>query len=366
MAVEKRKSREKAETGRGTEDLLSDVSVMGSEPLAGLPYRLQVYIGLPGLESPSMKPWIRNSLLALCTLLLIAGAAYYWLVIENGMPGAVEFALDIGEVRRLAGDTSGQKPIAIEVEEVGLFKPPASFVVAGDRWEPSDLPVYSYRVVYAQTSVIIDTALNNELAGGNLDSFDAAAFVRIQAAMAQASLILVTHEHVDHIGGLATIPNLAGVLAATKLTREQLANLVAALPAKFPDHALDSYVPLEYVKYGAAAPGIVLIKSPGHTPGSQMVYVQTADGKEFLLIGDVAWHFRNIELERERPRFVTQFTIREDRAAVLGELHALHKLHQDEPRLNIVPGHDGAAVRQLIGAGLMKPKFASAPVDQPN
>jgi hypothetical protein len=116
-----------------------------------------------------MKSWIRNSLLASCALLVMAGAAYYWFIVESHVPGGADFVLDIGEVRRLAGATPGGKPIAIEVEAVGLFKPPATFVVAGDGWEPSDLPVYSYRVVYPQTAVVIDTALNNELSGGNLD-----------------------------------------------------------------------------------------------------------------------------------------------------------------------------------------------------
>jgi glyoxylase-like metal-dependent hydrolase (beta-lactamase superfamily II) len=313
-----------------------------------------------------IKSWVRNILLALCAVLLIASAAYYWFIVESHVPGGAEFALDIGEVRRLAGAASGDRAISIEVERIGLFKPPAAFVVAGDGWKPSDLPVYSYRVVYLHTSVIIDTALNKELGGDSLDSFDAAAFARMQAAMAQSSLILVTHEHSDHIGGLTTHPNLAAELAASKLTREQIGNPAAMLPAKFPDHALDGYVALDYQKYEAVAPGMVLIKSPGHTPGSQMVYVQTADGTEFLFLGDVAWHLRNIELQRERPRFVTQLTIKEDRAAVFGELVALHGLHETEPRINIVPGHDGAAVEQMIAAGVMKPRFEIAASDQRN
>jgi glyoxylase-like metal-dependent hydrolase (beta-lactamase superfamily II) len=135
------------------------------------------------------------------------------------------------------------------------------------------------------------------------------------------------------------------------------------LPAKFPDHVLDGYVPLEYRQYDAAAPGMVLIKSPGHTPGSQMVYVQTADGKEFLFIGDVAWHFRNIELQRERPRFVTQFTIEEDRVAVFGQLIALHRLHLAEPRINIVPGHDGVAVERMVASSLINSRFGSVVSD---
>jgi len=302
-----------------------------------------------------MKRWVRNTLLALCGLLVTAGAAYYWFVVESHVPRGAEYALDIGEVRRLAGAAPGDKPIAIEVEAVALFRPPAAFVVAGDGWKPSDLPVYSYRVVYPQTSVIIDTALDNKPGSDKVDAFDAAAFARMQAAMARSSLILLTHEHADHIGGLTTHSNLAAVLAAARLTREQIANPTAMLPAKFPDHALDGYVPLEYRKYDAVAPGMVLIKSPGHTPGSQMVYVQTADGTEFLFIGDVAWHFRNIEVQRERPRFVTQFT--EDRAAVFGQLGALQRLHEAEPRINIVPGHDGVVVERLIDARLMRLRF---------
>lgn len=71
-----------------------------------------------------------------------------------------------------------------------------------------------------------------------------------------------------------------------------------------------------------------------------------------------------IELQRERPRFATQIMIKEDRAAVLGQLGALHTLHEAEPRINIVPGHDGGAVEQLIDARLMKRRFQIAASNQ--
>ncbi len=101
-------------------------------------------------------------------------------------------------------------------------------------------------------------------------------------------------------------------------------------PAVLPLAPLADYTPLHYDALYALAPGVVLIKSPGHSPGSQMVYVRLADGRELLFIGDISTRLRNIELERERPWFMT-VVIGEDRKAVLAELKTLHQLMQTNP-----------------------------------
>jgi glyoxylase-like metal-dependent hydrolase (beta-lactamase superfamily II) len=305
-----------------------------------------------------VKPWIRNTLIGLAVFTALLGGAYYWLLVENHIPSDARFPLDIAEVRKLASAMPGEKPTNIEVERIAAFEAPSAIVVAGDGWSKTELPAYSFRVVYPSTTAIIDTALDQSIGAGNLASFDAAAYARMQAAMAKASLIVVTHEHMDHIGGLMAYPKLAEILPAIRLTREQLAHPEASKPAAFPPHSLDDLKPLEYDAYLAVAPGIVLIKSPGHTPGSQLVFVQTASGAEYLFLGDVAWRSRNIELERERPRLVTAFLIHEDRTAVFGELVALHQLHAAEPHLQIVPGHDNDAITKLIADGALKSQFS--------
>jgi transposase len=65
-----------------------------------------------------MKRWIRNILLGLCGLLAIAGAAYYWFFVESHVPSGAEYALDIGEARRLASAAAGDKPIKLGFESL--------------------------------------------------------------------------------------------------------------------------------------------------------------------------------------------------------------------------------------------------------
>ncbi|HEY8538887.1 MAG TPA: MBL fold metallo-hydrolase [Steroidobacteraceae bacterium] len=314
-----------------------------------------------------MRSWVRNTLIGIGALCAFAGFSYYWLFLESHVPRSARFELDLAEIRRLADDVAGEKPSKIEVEEVAQYSAPATVVVAGDGWSTLKLPVYSYRVVFPTgSSIIIDTALTEELASEGGATFDAQAFSRMHAAMAEAGAIVLTHEHVDHIGGLTAHRDLSAILHNVSVTREQLSDPERSAPARFPPGALDQYEPLAYERLHALAPGIVLIKAPGHSPGSQMVFVQLADGSEYLFIGDVAWNARNIELRRERARIVTWLLLKEDRHAVFGQLAALYELQQREPGIKIVPGHDGGIIDELVKSGALTRGFSleSVPVEE--
>jgi glyoxylase-like metal-dependent hydrolase (beta-lactamase superfamily II) len=105
------------------------------------------------------------------------------------------------------------------------------------------------------------------------------------------------------------------------------------------------------------APGVVLIRAAGHTPGSQMIYVQRADGQEYIFMGDVASSADNIRLLKIRSRLVTDFMTYDDRNAVMLETKALHALAEAEPKIALVPGHDGGAIRDFERRGLFTSGF---------
>lgn len=290
--------------------------------------------------------------------LAVAGVPGYYALFRHSPAPEAPYALDLARVRAVAGTLPGPGPSAVRYEHVMTLKFFDAMTIAGGSFAISPMPVYAFQLDWPDRTVIVDTALPRELAKPEFLAmfFDAAALGRLQSAMERASQIVITHEHMDHIGGIATHPRLAQLLPALRLTAEQLGNPRGMEPARLPAAVMQGYAPLQYDGLHALAPGVVLLKAPGHTPGSQMVYVRRADGRELLLLGDVSWKRRNVDAVRERPLFMT-LLIGEDRGQVIAQFQALHDLAAVEPALALVPGHDGPELDRIAAAGFLEQGF---------
>jgi len=292
-------------------------------------------------------------------LLVLGVPGYWWFLLESGTPSQT-FHLELHELRRLSETMAGDRPHFLRVEHVSGFEFPEVAVVAGRGWSMTKMPVYAYQLEWADGgTAMIDTAMDEKVAKGEYASFfDQKAFERVQAGISEAQWVVVTHEHYDHLGGAAVHPKLDALAGGVvRLTKEQLSSEKARKPLVFTPEQLQKLPTLELDKTKVIAPGVVVIRSAGHTPGMQMVYVRRDDDEEYLFVSDVSWHQDNWQEVRERARLVTALFLGEDRDAVLAQLKAIKAAAEGNPKLHVVPGHDGVVMAQLLESGALVSGF---------
>ena len=262
-------------------------------------------------------PWI---LLTLVAVILLAG---HFVLGTAAKPNG-RFVIDVDALHRAATSGGGALPERIEVEKVGEFAFPQTFVVAGGGFRMHPMVLLAHRVVWPDRSLIVDTAMPPEAAKKMPGAkFEVESYERLQAAMKKASDIVFTHEHQDHVGGVAAAPDFAAIAGKVRMTPEQLTSPKLER-ATFAAGTLETLKPLVYEGLYAVAPGVVLQKAAGHSPGSQLIYVELASGARFLFVGDIAWSFDNIRQQTGRPAIAT-LLMKEDRGAVASEVQALRR-----------------------------------------
>jgi glyoxylase-like metal-dependent hydrolase (beta-lactamase superfamily II) len=276
--------------------------------------------------------------LILLALALVIGGPYYWLLLDNSPRSLPPHALDMAKLRQLASAIPGERPKRVEVELLGWRRLPGDLFAAGSGLKRRMIAVTSFRLpVEGSGPVVIDTGYSPQIAETlEMERFVATAQARVDASLKTASLILATDEHPDHLGGLATLagqPEGAAVLAHARLRPQQL------IPATG-SSGLSLNATLQSSRPEAVAPGVVAIPAPGHTPGSQMIFVRLTNGSEYLFTGDVSPLALNWKEQRSRSRLLTDYYAPEDRPTDIRWLRTIRELKQQAPALHIIPGHD--------------------------
>jgi glyoxylase-like metal-dependent hydrolase (beta-lactamase superfamily II) len=285
------------------------------------------------------------------------------LVVSTIAPSAqvgASWTADISDIRRASALIPGDRPTALNFLKFAESRRTKNFSVQGAPASPSVQARTAFQVMYADSYVMVDAgmdqAVHDFFGRGTKEPYDPAAAAQVAKAVDGARMIVVTHEHGDHVAGVIRSAQAAQIAPKTILTRAQV-DVLTTKP-QMPEIRLTAdqarrFIVVDYDKYLPVAPGVVLIRAAGHTPGSQMVFVSLASGREYLLIGDSTWHMDGVrQVKGKDAPWVT-----EDASAVLDQLRWLNQLSKTDANLVIVASHDEEQHAELVQKKLLTNRF---------
>ena len=157
--------------------------------------------------------------------------------------------------------------------------------------------------------------------------------------------VLLTHSHWDHVSGLDELrapvwinPRERGYAAQDK-DGAVFRSLAPGLDIH--QYALNGPAYLDFpASFDVHGDGSVVVAlAGGHTLGSVVVFVTTADGKRYAFIGDLTWQCDGIERRVERPWLMSKLA--DSDAGQLRE--GLLRMISLKGLMTIVPAHDRGA-----------------------
>ncbi len=270
------------------------------------------------------------------------------------LPEQSNFALDLEHVRKLLRNDT-DLPIGIGSLSVASGEFPGCLVVTGCGEGSYALDVRAFQLQYANgDNILIDPPHDKALNDANailMKRFNQAAYDRVQQAMLQAQKIVFTHEHFDHIGGVVKSPNLPKLAEKIVINTAQQTNAEQA-NLRYPKILRDIKA-IDYDTYYHLAPGVVLIKATGHTPGAQMIFARMANGEEVLFAGDTAWNKVNILEQKSKP-LLANWAAGEDGVALAHQIRSLIDIYE-KGDVTVLLAHDVDWLQAYEQRGLLQP-----------
>jgi glyoxylase-like metal-dependent hydrolase (beta-lactamase superfamily II) len=290
----------------------------------------------------------------LAVLAILGLAIWYFVFTAVAVPAKARFTLDLAALRAAAGPVEAlpEKAFAEEIARANLPAVGAVVGGGGQGLGTFTFGFYAWQFVYADGATAVVDAVHSpafHAANYSGNPYRPEGWAHQIKALGDARYIAVTHEHHDHIGGIADAPNLAKLGPALRLTAAQH----ASPPFGGVGHGVPGTPALESGPEGSLhviAPGLVAISAAGHTPGSQMIYARLKGGAELLFLGDIAWQHQNLTEAKTRARLVS-LVMREDAQAVTHQLRAILDFHAANPGVDLVVSHDVAEMEKRFSSG---------------
>jgi glyoxylase-like metal-dependent hydrolase (beta-lactamase superfamily II) len=267
---------------------------------------------------------------------------------------AADFRPDLAVIRAMSTVIPGALPLAVNGVRVAASIRPRKFVIEGGDDTPVTMPRTAFQIVYSDCSVMIDSGLDkathDSFSPDKPEPYFAEQFAKLERALANARLIVLTHHHADHVAGVLCAANFSELAGKTVITMD-VADCMMNTPhrphLKLAPPALERFIVLDYPQYYPVAPGVVLIRSPGHSPDSQMVFIRLQSGREILHSVDSAWIMDNITQSRGKAAP----WVKEDVPAVMAQLRWLNTIAATENNITILVTHDDELFERLTRNG---------------
>lgn len=269
---------------------------------------------------------------------------------------------------------SGSLPPASPPSEMAVYRIPtgvihhtASFGYRGGSFlERRDFAMTAALVSHPRGDLLVDSGLsrsigsqlrlmsagfrilaNYELRASAAEQLEAAGYDRKRLRG-----ILLTHAHWDHASGVqdfATVPIL--VPSSERRFIEEggpFTEIARSIPSS--RYEIYDFEGGPYLGFAASHDfysdgSIVVVPTPGHTPGSVIVFVTLPEGSRYAFVGDLVWQLEGIREREERPWFARRSDL--DPAQVRANLGRTAAIAARFPEITIVPAHDSRGFAHL-------------------